>query len=180
MFKASSGIAYTSCTCTVVAFLLPVLCAQVKSQDPLHRDTPQSSMTSFLEACHSRNYQNARRYLDLRKLPDYQRLGSGPHLAQQLEHILDHDARFDVTSLSRDPEGSRERLVAFTIDGHPIELQLERTTLRSGLSVWLVAPDSVALIPQLARLTSDSPMEKYLPDALVSSKLIDTSLWRWI
>jgi MscS family membrane protein len=165
----------------VIACLLTRLCAaESKSQDPLHRDTPQSAISSFLKACDSRNYQAARRYLDLRHLPDDQRLKGGPQLAQQLEQILDHDTRFDVASLSKDPEGVRERLDTFTVNGRPVELQLERTTLRSGLSVWLVSPDSVALIPQLARLTSDSPIEKYLPEPLVSWKIMDTSLWRWI
>src|SRR3989442_12037809 len=94
-----------------MGYLFAALCAaQTKSQDPMRRDTPQSSISSFLEACHSRNYQAARRFLDLRKLPEDQRLKDGPHLAQQLEQILDHDGRFEVASLSRDPEGTRERI----------------------------------------------------------------------
>jgi hypothetical protein len=44
-----------------------------KSQDPLDRDTPQSSVVAFLEACHSRHYARAVKYLDLRKPPEKQR-----------------------------------------------------------------------------------------------------------
>jgi MscS family membrane protein len=66
------------------------------------------------------------------------------------------------------------------VNGKIASLELERVTLRSGLSVWLFSSDSVALIPQLAQMASDSPVERHLPAVLVSLKLIDTPAWRWI
>src|SRR6201999_2516513 len=78
---------------------------QAKNHDPLNRDTPQSTVVSFLEACHAKDYSRAWRYLDLRALPDDRRLEQGPELARQLQEVLDRDARFDVGSLSHDPEG---------------------------------------------------------------------------
>jgi MscS family membrane protein len=113
----------------------------------------------------------------------------GTQLAQQLGQILDRDVQFDVAALSRSPEGdladkpssrNRERVDSFTVNGQTLELQLERVPLHSGLSVWLFSSDSVALVPRLAQMASDSPVEKYLPGPLVGWKLIDTSLWRWI
>jgi MscS family membrane protein len=162
--------------------------APAKSQDPLNRDSPQSSVFAFLEACRARDYARARRYLDLRKLPEDQRLKDGTQLAEQLEKILDRDVQFDVAALSRNPEGAgvegrpphRELVASFTVNGKTMNLELERVTLRSGLSVWLFSSDSVALIPQLAQLASDSPVERHLPAALVSLKVIDTPAWRWI
>jgi MscS family membrane protein len=159
-----------------------------KSQDPLNRDSPQSSVFAFLEVCRSRDYARARRYLDLRKLPEDQRLKDGTQLAQQLEKILDRDVQFDVAALSRNSEGAgaegrpphREQVASFTVNGKTASLELERVTLRSGLAVWLFSSDSVALIPQLAQMASDSPIEKHLPMALISLKLVDTSAWRWI
>ena len=38
--------------------------------------------------------------------------------------------------------------------------------------------DSIERIPQIVRLTSDSPVEKHLPDPLVSWKIADTPAWR--
>jgi MscS family membrane protein len=154
----------------------------------LGRDSPQSCVYSFLESCHSRNYARACKYLDLRKLPVDQRVQAGPQLAQQLAQILDRDARFDVAALSRDPEGDREdglvmdreRVDSFTVGGKTLELQLERMTLRSKLSVWLFSSDTVALIPQLALVLNGSPIEKHLPVLLVNWKLMDTPLWCWI
>jgi MscS family membrane protein len=165
-----------------------VVTAAGRLQDPLDRDSPQSSVVSFLEACHSRNYARALRYLDLRKLPEEERLKDGTQLAQQLEQILERDTRFDVAALSRHPEGdltsglpaNREQVDSFTSNGQTLDLELERVTLRSKLSIWLFSSDSVARIPRIAQMASDSPIEKYLPVPLVSWKLLDTSIWRWI
>jgi MscS family membrane protein len=162
--------------------------ASAKPQDPLSRESPQSSMVAFLEACHDHQYEKAWKYLDLRDSSAKQRLADGPELARELEQILDRDAQFDVATLSRAPEGDRndtlppdrERLDSFKWNGQTIELDLQRVTLRSGLQIWLVSSDSLPLIPKIAKLTSSSPIERYLPDPLVKWSLIDTALWRWI
>ncbi len=177
------------------AFLLALplaACAQPapvpSPQDPLNRDSPQSSVHSFLEASHARNYGRASKYLDLRKLPEDQRRKDGPRLAEELAQILDRDAEFEVAALSRQPGGdrqdelppNRERIESFEAGDQKLELELEHVTLRSGLPVWLFSSDSLALIPRLAQLTSDSPVEKHLPRPLVRWTLLDTSIWRWI
>ncbi|HEX4595503.1 MAG TPA: mechanosensitive ion channel family protein, partial [Bryobacteraceae bacterium] len=147
-------------------------------KDPLDRDSPQSSVYSFLQAAHAHDYEKAAKYLDLQKLPAGQRLKSGPQLAQQLQQILDRDAQFDVANLSREPEGTRAHVDSFTADGQTLDLELERVRLRSGIWVWQFSSDSVQRIPQIVRLTTDSPVEKRLPDPLVSWKIADTPLWR--
>ena len=60
-----------------------------KGQDPLDRDSPQSSVFSFLEACRAKNYARAWRYLDLRGVSENKRSDDGPQLARQLEQVLD-------------------------------------------------------------------------------------------
>lgn len=160
-----------------------------KSKDPLNRESPQSSVLGFQEAYRSHDYARAAKYLDLRKLPPAQRWKDGPDLARQLGQILSRDSQFEVAELSRDPEGGhadslppdRERIDSFTVDGKTLDLELQRVTLkRSKLSIWIVAPDSVERIPRLARMSSDSPMEKHLPQPLVGWTFLETSLWRWI
>lgn len=159
-----------------------------KNQDPLDRDTPQSAVFSFLEACHAQDYAKAWRYLDLRGLPENKRITDGPQLAKQLAQVLDRDPRFDVASLSRDRDGdtndglprNSELVDTFTVDGKPQPLTLERTTLHSGLQIWMFAPDAVTLIPKLAAMSTGSPIDKYLPPELVNWKVMDTSLWRCI
>ena len=150
--------------------------------------TPQSSVVSFLEACRAGNFERASRYLNLRQMPHDQRLNDSAHLAQELGRILDRDASFDVADLSRNPQGDlsdglppdRERVGSYQVSGKTLELQLEHTTLRSGLSVWVFSSDTVDRIPELAQVTSGSTIEKYLPTALVSWTLAGIPAWRWI
>jgi MscS family membrane protein len=157
-------------------------------QDPFNRLSPQSSVISFLEACRAGNFERATRYLNLRKMPRDQRLSDGSRLAQQLGRILDRDAAFDVADISRDPQGDltdglpadRERIGSYRVGDKKLELQLERTTFRSGLSVWVFSSDSVDLVPQIAQLTGDSWIEKYLPTPLVAWNWGGTPAWRWI
>jgi len=157
-------------------------------EDPLHRDTPQSAALSFLQFCRTGNFSQAAKYLDFKGLPHDQRVQQGPRVAQQLGQLLDRDPAFDVASLSRNAEGghedglapNRERVASFKLGSQSAELQMERVTRRSGLAVWLFSADSVNLIPKLAQVNSGHPVEKYLPEPLVSSVLLDTPLWGWI
>jgi MscS family membrane protein len=157
------------------------------AKDSLGRTTPQDSVFQFLEACHARDYTKAALYLDLKKMPAAQRATDGPGLAMQLEDLLD-DTSFEITKLSHDPEGDQtdglapaaERLATFEVNGKKLDLQLERVELRPGLQVWLVSPDSVAMIPQAHQLVAETPFEKSLPQALVTFEILDTPVWRWI
>jgi len=159
-----------------------------EAKDPLGRTTPQDAILQFLEACHAHDYSKAAHYLDLRRMPAAERAKQGAELAAQLEDLLD-DTPFDLTTLSRDPEGdaadglsaARERLDAFRVDGQTLELQLERVELRPGYHVWLVASDSLPLIPQAHQLIiRESAFEKKLPQALVTFEIVDTPVWRWL
>ena len=180
-------LAFSGCAGAQSAPAGPPAASAAKASDPFNRESPQSSVFSFLEACHARNYERAWRYLDLRKVPPGQRK-NGPQLAEQLGQILDRDAQFDVAALSRSPEGdrgdelppNRDRVDSFHAGGQVLDVQMERVTLRSGLAVWLFSSESVALIPKLAQMTSESPIERYLPEPLVDWKLLDTPLWRWV
>ena len=174
----------------VVILLVGVLRAQTpaaEAKDSLGRNTPQDSVFHFLEACHSRDYSKALHYLDLRKMPPADRGKEGPELARQLEDLLD-DTPFDITMLSRDPEGdqsdglsaARERLDTFQVDRQTLELQLERIELQPGFHVWVVSSDSLPLIPKAHQLVSETPFEKKLPHQLVEFEIFDTPVWRWL
>lgn len=157
-----------------------------EGEDSLGRTTPQDAVLHFLEACHARDYSRAALYLDLRKMPAAQRK-NGPALAMQLEDLLD-DTSFEITTLSRAPEGDQndglssplDHLATFEVNGRKLELQLERVELRPGFRVWLVRPDSVALIPEAHQLVGETPFEKKLPQALVTFEILDTPVWRWL
>ena len=96
-------------------------------------------------------------------MPADERAKQGPQLAAQLEDLLD-DTRFDLSMLSRDPEGdnadglsaARERLATFEVNGQSLELQLERVELRPGYRIWLVASDSLPPIPKAHQLVAET------------------------
>ena len=148
--------------------------------DPLGRESAQSSVIGFLQACHAHDNQRASRYLDLSRLGRTDRLREGAELAAQLGRILDSDTHFDEAAVSAEGAAAGPQLIAsIPASGKNYELKMERQTLRSGVAVWVFSPDTVAAIPALARLTSDSPMEKYVPPSLAGWKLIGTPVWRW-
>ncbi len=158
-----------------------------EEKDALGRTAPQDSVFHFLEACHARDYAKALAYLDLRRMPPAQRAKDGPELAMQLEDLLD-DTPFEITTLSRDPDGDQsdglapnfERLDTFHVNGQTLDLQLERVALRPGFRVWLVSAASVALIPEAHQTVAESPFEKKLPQKLVTFEVFETPVWRWI
>src|SRR5579862_4816627 len=98
------------------------------------------------------------------------RAKQGPELAQQLEDLLD-DTPFDISMLSRDPQGdagdglpsSRERLATFKVGGKSVQLELERVEPRPGRKIWVVASDSLPLIPIAHELVGETAFEKMLP-----------------
>ena len=174
-------------TMLVLISLAGVLRAQTPAPDPLGRTTPQGAVFQFLEACHARDYSKATHYLDLRRMPAVERARQGRKLAAQLEDLLD-DTPFDITMLSRNPEGdtadglsaAREHLDTFRVEGQTLELQLERVELGPGNHVWLVASDSLPLIPTAHQLVEETAFEKTLPQILVTFEILDTPVWRWI
>jgi MscS family membrane protein len=183
-----------------VVFIVAFSCAAVGSppaaastsqsapvEDPLGRDTPRSSIREFLEACHDGKYLRAAGYLDLSRIPKSHRTAEGPELARQFGLLLDRDTDFELEQLSSTPDGKvndgldpdLEHLAHFTADGRSIQLYLEHQE-RDGKKVWLVSADSVARIPQWSSTSQDLPIEKYLPQPLVNTKLLATPVWAWM
>jgi MscS family membrane protein len=151
------------------------------------RSSPRDSIIAFLEACHDRQYAKAAHYLDLRQMPPGERDKRGSQLAEQLEDILD-DTSFDIATLSREPEGDlgdglppdREQLVTVRSGQQSVSLEMQHVEFRNGMRVWLVSSDSLDKIPQAHQLLTETPIEKKLPQALVTHEVLDTPLWRWI
>ena len=109
----------------------------------------------------------------------------GSQLAAQLENLLD-DTPFDISMLSRDPEGgnadglsaARERLATFQVNGQSLELQLERVELRPGYRIWLVASDSLPLIPKAHQLVAETAAI-YSLDKIVTFPFADIPRETW-
>ncbi len=152
--------------------------------DPLKRNTPRSAMYAFLEAIHDDNDQLAAQYLDLRHVRP---LAKGPELAGQLGLILNRDSQFIVGRLSNNPSGNpndglaadRDKLEEFQVSGQTITLYLQRE-VSGDQQIWLLSFDSVAHLPELAALATESPIEKRLPEPLVRNRIFGAQLWIWL
>lgn len=154
--------------------------------DPLGRDTPRSSISQFLEACHAGKYIRAAQYLDLSRIPERQRGTEGADLAQKLSLFLDRDMDFEVGQLDNTPQGRSDddlagdldRLTSVSENGHRISLYLERE-YHDGVAAWVLSADSAAHISQLELPGGPPRLEAYMPQPLVQNKLLGTPLWSW-
>jgi MscS family membrane protein len=155
--------------------------------DPLKRTTPRSAIYAFLQACHTGQYEITAEYLDLRRVKPDQRSIQGPQLAKDLCQILDRDTRFEVSRLSNDADGNTrdhlpsnvDELTSLDVNARTVKLTMQRVT-QGDLNVWLVSSDSVSQIPKLRASVDESDFEKKLPEPLVQTRFIGTSLWVWI
>ena len=153
------------------------------AKDSLGRENPRSTVTEFLESCARGNYSVAEQYLDLSGIPVKTRPQRGVDLAKDLEAIL-NQSRFSVLRLSQDPQGSlrdaaNPDIEQVTTGVHAIEL--EHVQLQAGgPKLWLFSSETVALIPTLTPTTTGSSIESRLPPFLVSNRVLETPLWKWI
>jgi MscS family membrane protein len=163
--------------------------APAPSADPLGRQDPRSAVTGFLQACQDRDFQKASQYLDLRGLSPRFASQQGPERARKLEAVLNSDSEFNVLALSREPEGNRsddgdpnrEHIATITQGGQNLTLDMERVTLKAGSPpIWLFSQDTVAALPSIRAETTPALIERYLPPFLVSNKILDTALWKWL
>ncbi len=161
--------------------------AQPAATDPLKRNTPRSAIYAFLQNCHTGQYETAAQYLDLRRIRTDQRSTQGPELAKDLCQILDRDTHFEVSRLSNDADGdtrdhlapNTDELTSLDVNAKTVKLTVQRVT-QGDLNVWLVSPDAVTQIPKLRDTVDESDFEKKLPETLVNTRFIGTSLWVWI
>lgn len=156
-------------------------------RDPLNRTSPQSAAMGFLERCRNKEFERAARFLNLDDLGD-RRFSEGPLLAQQLSLVLDRDAEFDLAGLSNQPEGdtsdglppNRERVRVYQLGARTVPVEMVRIEARSGAMTWVFSGETVKALPILMQVTSNSPIEKYLPTILVTWTIGGSPAWRWI
>ncbi|HEX4749059.1 MAG TPA: mechanosensitive ion channel family protein [Bryobacteraceae bacterium] len=166
---------------------LPAAAAAKPPADPFARDNPRSAVTSFLEACHSNDYQRAAQYLDLSEIPARSRPIEGAQLARQLEAILNSDSHFDPVRLSQQPQGNpadtnnptTEKVTTIQRNGKSFPINLQREQ-QGAFEVWVFSPQTVSEIPGLTPNTTESAIEARLPRVLVKVTLLDTPIWKWI
>ncbi len=171
----------------LVAVLLAAGAWGAEPADPLGRETPRGTVRGYLDAIRRGAYDDAAKYLDLRRIPAAQREARGPELARELGVVLEQAATLDVDALSASPEGAaddglapaQERAGTIETRAGPVELLLERGR-EDRATIWRVAPATVARVPALYREFGYGPLGDLLPRVLVDVRVLDIALWQWI
>ncbi len=151
-------------------------------RDPLGRSTPRGTFVTFLTLCEKQDYPRAVQLLDTR-------LGekSSEQLAVQLQSVLNHRLAVNLQKLSDAPEGDtgdglppdKELIGVVRWSKGTAEILLTRSE-RNHVEVWLFAPETLSLIPEIYEEIRPSPLEPYLPQPLVTHTWLGIALWKWI
>lgn len=148
--------------------------------------TPRAAMLEFLTACRAGDYDEAARYLDLRRLSPAQRRDAGPALARRLKAVLDRTLWVEIETLSDDPAGDvedgldpgRERVGTIQIaDGPSVDVLLRRQT---GEPTWRISPLTLDAVPALAEALGLDWLEERLPAVWVETRFLELALWQWV
>lgn len=157
--------------------------------DPLGRETPRGMVNGLISALAQDDYQRAASYLDLAEMPEGLRAIEGPELARALQLALDRAGGLlptyqlstasegvpgdelepdqDVFAVMRTPEGLTDLIAHLVL-------------VEEGPDVWMVTPQSLALVQRLAGSIETSLIDRWTPDAMAGTRLAGAPLAHWI
>jgi MscS family membrane protein len=170
----------------VVAALLLASGGAAQPAAPGSGATPRAAMLEYLTACRGGDYEEAARYLDLRRLPPDRRDSSGPRLARRFKAVLDRTLWVDLEALSDAAEGNlddglapdRERVGVIEVaEASPVEVLLRRNR---GEPTWRIAPVTLEAVPALAEALGLDWLEERLPAVWVETRFLEMALWQWV
>jgi MscS family membrane protein len=153
-------------------------------KDPLGRDTPYGTVVGFLKAAEQGDWKAASDFLDSKQQPD-QKL----ELARQLKLVMDKGLTLDISTLSKDPEGSpkenlrrtRNEVGTAKIGDQSLLIFVDRiqpTAKRPPY--WLFSAETLSQVPNLAGNLEVPWFDAYIPDWLMENRLLGIPVFRWI
>ncbi len=162
-------------------------------EDPLGRLTPRGTVTGFLDAIGSENFDKAAQYLDLSKDPKARRSSDGAEIAKSLQVILDKSCWFyPVSMLSNHPEGKKDdediaadmdRIGNVRTDGKTIDILAQHVAPAGGPAIWLISSESITqlrAIEPAAVTQQESYINKILPGSLIEHKWGGAPIGHWL
>ncbi len=161
----------------------------LKLEDDLHRDTPQSSISHFLEALTEKDFKTASNYLDFRNLPTKIKKIPAEELTKKLEVVLDRAAWIDLAALSNKTAGySDDNLPGFRdflgrvkiSENESIDLLLQKVPGKKGFQIWKISNRTVAQIPTMYSVHGYSEFEQRFVDIFPEYELLGWQIWQWI
>jgi MscS family membrane protein len=184
----------------VVLFLLLLSCPTLWSQaapvkstsaeappasptDTIGRGTPRGTVLGLLSAARKGNTGLAALYLDTSL-----RGADAEALASQLAAVINHRLPARLNEISDEPEGSQrdplkpdEDLVGVipTANGN-LDILVERVDRGKAGKVWLFSRKTLASIPDAFQELNQSPLERFLPDFMITTQVAEIPLFEWV
>ena len=156
--------------------------------DPLGRETPRGTLVGFIKAAQEEHYVLAIEYF---QPPPSRRRRSeqdDEELAARLLSIFNQKFAGALELTSRDPLGrlddglppDQERITGAlgTTDKFPV--QLVRLEDEHGRKLWYFSRATLDHVPEMFDSLTFPEMEKQIPQALVTHRLLFMPLWQWI
>jgi MscS family membrane protein len=145
------------------------------SDDPLGRATPRGTVTGFVKAADSGDYETAAQYLNTKQHGEL-----AQKLAEQLKEVLDRDASIDIGRLSRKPEGSlanpdlpnHELIGSTSTDTGNLSIKLERVQHGDEPPIWLFSEETLQQIPDAYNNLAEP--------SWLQIHVLAIAIWRWL
>src|SRR6266550_292950 len=153
-------------------------------KDTLGRNTPRGAVLGFLSAARKGNAEISVLYLNTPLRGE-----EAEALARQLAIVLDRRLPARLNSLSDKPEGSipdplrPDEDIVGTIgtDDGDLDILVERVDRGKSVGkVWLFSREILKSIPDVFQEQSAPPMEKFIPEFLVKTRLATIPLFHWL
>jgi MscS family membrane protein len=156
--------------------------------DPLGRETPRGTLLGFIREAQEERYPRAVEYF---QPPPSRRRHSEQdeeELAAQLLAILNQKFAGALELASRDPLGrlddglppDQERISSALGTGEKFLVQMVRLDDEHGRKLWYFARSTLDHVPEMYESLTFPEIEKKIPSALVTRRLLYMPLWQWI
>ena len=156
--------------------------------DPLGRETPRGTLLGFIREAQEERYPRAVEYF---QPPPSRRRHSEQdeeELAAQLLAILNQKFAGALELASRDPLGrlddglppDQERISSALGTGEKFLVQMVRLDDEHGRRLWYFARSTLDHVPEMYESLTFPEIEKKIPPALVTRRLLYMPLWQWI
>lgn len=168
-----------------IALVGMLMCAALSGQgtalDRLGRTTPKSSLLGFLRSAHEGNFAKSAHYMQFGpETAEKERV----EIARQLSFVLDRGFIGNIDTMSSKPEGAlddglpsdRETIGAVIGAEQSSPVQMVRVG-EAGQQVWLLARETVELVPQLFPEFGFPRLERWLPRVLIDTRWLSMPVW---
>jgi len=156
--------------------------------DPLGRETPRGTFVGFIKAAQEERYAVAIEYF---QPPPSRRRHSeqdDEELAARLLSIFNQKFAGALDLTSRDPLGrlddglppDQERISGALGTGDKFPILLVRLEDEHGRKLWYFSRTTLDNVPEMYESLTFPGIEKQIPQALVSHRLLSMPLWQWI